>query len=218
MAHVAKAVGFRQASSYQRYEDPALYRKDTLSLPLARKLADIFEGKGSPPVRREEILMLAGIAELTPNQVISLDQHQIIWCIGEVVADVWRDTLEWPRTEWLPFLISFADERYPGAPRYSMRVRGDSMDELYPSGSFIIFVKTAEISSKPQPGDRVVVVRRREGKMEVTAKELRQAQDRLWLIPRSSNPKHESLPAPPTPQNGEQLEIIGLIVGSQRIE
>lgn len=218
MASVAKAAGYKTASSYQRYEDPALYKKETLPLPLARKLADILAGKGSPPVRREEILMLAGISELSPNQLVSLDQHQVIWCIGETEAEAWRASIEWERDRWLPFLISFVDERYPGVQRFALRVRGDSVDEFYPEGSYVVFVRFADIDRRPHQGDRVIVHRRRDGKIEASIKEFkRDANKRVWLVPHSSNPAHQSIVIDKAgvPEN---VEIYGLIVGSQRIE
>lgn len=217
MATVAKAAGYKTASSYQRYEDAALYKKETLPLPLARKLADIFSGKGSPPVRREEILMLAGISELSPNQLVSLDQHQVIWCIGEAEAEVWRTSIEWERDRWLPFLISFVDDRYPGVQRFALRIRGDSVDEIYPDGSHVVFVKFSDINRRPQQGDRVIVHRSRDGKTEVSVKEFRRdASKRTWLVPRSSNPAHQSLII--DKNSGSDAEVYGLIVGSQRVE
>lgn len=217
MAEVAKAAGYKAASSYQRYEDPDLYKKETLPLPLARKLADILAGKGSPPVRREEILMLAGISELSPNQLLSLDQHQVIWCIGEAQAGVWLPRIEWERDRWLPFLISFVDDRYPDAQRFALCVRGDSVDEIYPDGSYVVFVKFTDISRRPQHGDRVIVHRKRDGKTEVSVKEYRRdSNKRAWLVPRSSNPSHQSIVV--EKHSDHEIDIYGLIVGSQRVE
>lgn len=218
MANVAKALGLKGSSSYQRYEDPDLFKKPYLPLHMVRRLADVLSGKGSPPVSREEILMLAGIDDLSPTQMVSLDQHQIIWCIGEVAAGVWREAVEWPRSEWLPFLISFVDERHPGAQRYALRVAGDSMDEVYPDGSYVVIVKLADIGARPKPGDRVVVLRHRQGQTEATVKEYRRdAEKRVWLVPRSSNPAHDSILVDKS-SDADTVEIMGLVVGSQRIE
>lgn len=219
MEKIAKALGFKRASSYQRYEDPDRFKKPLLPLHLARGLADILAGKGSPPITREEVLMLAGLSELTAPQLQLLDEHKLVWCIAEVAAGVWREAFEWPRSDWLPVLISLADERYPGAPRHALRVRGDSMDEIYPDGSFIVFVRFSDIGGKPQTGDRVVVLRHRHGTTEGTVKEYRRdPENRRWLLPRSSNPAYSAIPLDQENERAEMIEILGLVVGSQRIE
>ena len=163
--------------------------------------------------------MLAGLSELTAPQLQSLDEHKLVWCIGEVEAGAWREAFEWPRSEWLPVLISVSDERYAGAQRHALRVRGDSMDQIYPNGSFVVFVKLADIGNKPQPGDRVVVLRHRHGTTEGTVKEYsRDAAKRRWLLPKSSNPAHKAICLDEEAGPGEVIDVMGLIVGSQRIE
>lgn len=61
MQAVAKAAGYRGASSYQRYEDPASFSDEKLPLKLVARLADVLVGKGSPPITQSEVLNLAGI-------------------------------------------------------------------------------------------------------------------------------------------------------------
>jgi len=218
MEKTAKALGYKSASSYQRYEDAGLFKKPVLPLHLVHKLADIMVGKGSPPITREEILMLGGITELSPLQARALDQHDTIWCVGEVAAGRWRESFEWPRDEWLPVIMAMADARYPGAERRALRVRGDSMDLVYPDGSYIVFVRLADIGRKPQPGDRVVVLRHEHGATEATVKEyVRDAGRRRWLVPRSSNPKHTPI-AIDAAEPGTEVDVFGLVVGSQRVE
>lgn len=63
MERLAQACGYKGASSYQRYEDAALYHRPWLPLPLVSKLADALTGLGDPPIARAEVLALAGIAE-----------------------------------------------------------------------------------------------------------------------------------------------------------
>lgn len=219
MEKIAKSVGLKRGSSYQRYEDPDRFTKPTLPLHLVTALADIFVGKGSPPITREEVLMLAGLSELTAPQLKSLDEHKLVWCVGEVAAGVWREAFEWPRSEWLPVLIPIHDERYPGIQRAALRVRGDSMDQIYPDGSLVIFVRLADIARKPVPGDRVVVLRHRHGTTEGTIKEYaRDASKGRWLLPRSSNPAHSAILLDQQKDGGETIDVMGLIVGSQRIE
>lgn len=218
MGETAKALGYKGASGYQRYEDPDLYTKDVLPLHLVWKLVNVWAGKGSPPITREEILMLAGLTGLTEPQARALDEHAAIWCIGDVAAGVWRDSFEWPRDEWLPIIMALHDTRFPGALRQALRVRGDSMDLLYPDGSFIIFVRLGDLGRKPQPGDRLIVLRHQHGGTEATVKEyVRDANKRRWLVPRSSNPAHRPISLDNV-EAGVEIDVMGLVVGSQRVE
>lgn len=216
MASIAKACGYRGASSYQRYEDEDVFKKDVLPLHLVMKLLSLLPGKGAPPIAREEVLMLGGLDNLSSAQVRALDDQQLVWCVGEVAAGVWREALEWPRGEWLPLPMALLDSRYPNAERRALRVCGDSMDELYPDGSYIVYVALAEIGRKPQPGDRVIVLRHRHDGTEATVKEFRRDGKRKWLVPRSSNPAHQAFEI--DAGKGETIEVMGLVVSSQRIE
>ncbi|CAO99330.1 XRE family transcriptional regulator (plasmid) [Azospirillum brasilense] len=58
MEKAAKAIGLKGGSSYQRYEDPNLFRDEHLPLDIAKKLADAFAEHGVP---KHETLALAGI-------------------------------------------------------------------------------------------------------------------------------------------------------------
>lgn len=63
MERLARSCGYRGASSYQRYEDAALYRRSWLPLPVVVKLAEVLTGLGEPPITRDEVLALAGLRE-----------------------------------------------------------------------------------------------------------------------------------------------------------
>jgi len=161
--------------------------------------------------------MLAGVSDLTAPQMQSLDDHRLVWCVGQAEAGVWREHFEWPRDEWLPVLLSINDDRFAGVQRKALRVQGDSMDLLYPSGSFVIFVAFDEVDRNLIPGDRVIVLRHRHATTEVTIKEFsRDSNKRRWLLPRSSNPAHA--PILLDVEETADVEVFGLIVGSLRVE
>lgn len=64
---VAQAMGLKGRSSVQRLFVPHL---DTLSIEDALRLADCFEGKGDPPITRQEVLAVSGhekLFEAVPN-------------------------------------------------------------------------------------------------------------------------------------------------------
>ena len=58
----AKALGFKGPSSYQRYENPDLFKDEYLPLEIVRKLAPLFAEHGVP---KEELLALAGLPDIT---------------------------------------------------------------------------------------------------------------------------------------------------------
>lgn len=218
MGQIAKRLGLKAASSYQRYEDPALFTKDSLPVPMVRKLLDVLPGLGSPPIAQEEVLMLAGIEGLTVPQLRSLDEQDWVWCVGEVAAGIWREAFEWDREEWKPILMGVRDARYPKARRTALLVRGDSMDELYPDGSYVIFVRFDEIATRPRPGNKIVLLRHRQGLVEATIKIFsKDAGGKSWLVPKSSNPKYTAI-ALDEPDEGVSAEVMGLVVGSHRLE
>lgn len=61
MDRLARDCGFKGASSYQRYENPDQYTRPWLPLPLVIKIADALIGKGEPPIKRGEVMALAGV-------------------------------------------------------------------------------------------------------------------------------------------------------------
>lgn len=59
MDALAKEMGYKGASSIQRYEDPAIFKKDALPFEIVEKLVPALAGKGDPPIREEEVWSLA---------------------------------------------------------------------------------------------------------------------------------------------------------------
>lgn len=57
MAHVARQLGYKTPSGYQRYEEEG---SGSIGLSFAVKVAKVLAGKGEPPVTRAEVLELAG--------------------------------------------------------------------------------------------------------------------------------------------------------------
>jgi transcriptional regulator with XRE-family HTH domain len=222
MAEAAKLMGFKGASSYQRYENADTFdRKGELPPGFIKRALRVFPGLGRPPISREDVVALGGelLTDLNVRQLEHLDRQQQVWCIGEVAAGVWREVFEWPPDDRLPVTLSLTDTRWRSAQRQALRVAGDAMDDVYPSGSLIVFVRFADIGRRPQNGDRVIVLRKnRAGHTEATVKVYsKDAQGRRWLIPKSSNPQHKAILLD-EPEHGETIDIMGLVVGSQTLE
>jgi len=62
MESLALELGMKAASSYQRYEHPDNYaRKQFLPFEIALRIGAALDGKGSPPVRLNDVTELAGV-------------------------------------------------------------------------------------------------------------------------------------------------------------
>src|SRR5690349_11467517 len=64
MEALARQIGFRRASSYQRYENAALYRRNFFSPDFIEKLRPALVGKGDPPITDEEVLALGSLGKI----------------------------------------------------------------------------------------------------------------------------------------------------------
>lgn len=108
--------------------------------------------------------------------------------LGEVQAGVWREA-ETADDERHPSIPLAPDPRFPSDKQFALLVRGESMNLVFPPGQFIICVSWTEIQRQPRDGDLVVVERRRHGLVEATVKRVRYQQNKLFLMPESSDPK-----------------------------
>lgn len=57
---LAQAMGYARASSIQRYEDPAAYKRDYFDREFVAKLIKPLSGKGEPKITPKEVWALAG--------------------------------------------------------------------------------------------------------------------------------------------------------------
>lgn len=131
MADVAKAVGFRGASSYQRYEDSGLFTKKYIPLDLAEKLARVLAGRGIPPIERDEIMTLAGSAAARPIprmiQVVGyVGAGAEVFSIDDHAKGAGLEEVECPWDGLAPSTVA-------------VRVRGDSMAPAYYDGDLIFY-------------------------------------------------------------------------------
>ncbi|MBS1096376.1 LexA family transcriptional regulator [Gluconobacter sphaericus] len=120
------------------------------------------------------------------------------------------------------------DHRYPNLPRVAFRVRGDSMDLLYPEGTIVLAVRINDLARAPKTGEKVVVIRQTNGDQEATIKQIEIKEDgKVVLWPRSSNPEFSAAIVLPSmadlvemPDNGCRPEywIEGVIIQSIRPE
>lgn len=143
-----------------------------------------------------------------PPQAVRLKKIQVR---GAVQAGAWRESVEWPLDDWFSVTVP-EDERYPTARVFGLQVRGSSMDRYYPEGTIVLAISFFDVGRPPQPGERVVVLRRSPtGEFEATLKEYetdRQGRHLLW--PRSTDPEFQApiiLPADQLPISLDNAEM-----------
>lgn len=181
--------------------------------------------KGSIP----DGLTLTKIAELSGLDVKSLTLADYeasqggpsLFIKGEVAAGVWRDAWEWERDDWQPFQGGSHIDA-PISARFGLRVVGESMNEVYPSGTILDCVSCIHAGIEQfKSGQRVIVVRKHvHGEVEATVKEYLETADGTWLVPRSSNPAFQKPIPLDRPDDPEIVEtrIVAVVKGSYRPE
>jgi repressor LexA len=142
---------------------------------------------------------------------------------GEVQAGIWKHVfISDDPEDWgvAPVAAVPAFRQYA---QYGLRVRGPSMNELYPDGSVVVCVDLLELGRDPIPGERVVCLRREGDEFEATIKELQRDADGTYLLyPRSTDPNFRH-PWRLTASRDfgaetEDIRIVALVVGSYRAE
>lgn len=149
--------------------------------------------------------------------------------LGEVEAGVFKEALEYVPEDQFEIFVP-VDPRFAKLSRGALKVRGPSMNLLYPEGTFIVFVPVIELGEEwvPRSGNRVVVQRSNDqGEVEATIKEVEFDQDgQAWLWPRSSHPEFQQPWRVPAfwdgdgefSEHSDNLRIVSLVVGSYRHE
>jgi SOS-response transcriptional repressor LexA len=132
--------------------------------------------------------------------------------LGSIQAGHWIEaaSVEGADLEMVPVV---RDPRFPHAKQYALRVVGDSMDLDYPDGSIVTCVSFADSGLALAEGMIVHVERHRAGGqlVEMTLKSVERRRGRLYLVPHSTNPKHQAIPV-----EGEgDTEVVckGVVVG-----
>lgn len=75
MDKLAKMLGYKGQSSYQRYEDSQLYTENFLPNKIIEGLLEHLVGQGNPPIQRGEILALSGAKMLLPQDVQTIGNY-----------------------------------------------------------------------------------------------------------------------------------------------
>lgn len=157
------------------------------------RIADIFEEEDSP------------FEALGPTLYVK----------GDVQAGLWKSAWEVDEDEWERY-TGRADISVPLRERFGLRVRGESMNEVYPEGTILDCVAYDGEDLIPN-GKRVIVQRIRNGdETETTVKEYYRDADGIeWLVPRSRNPALQSSFRADQEEDGvSEARIIAIVVAA----
>jgi len=191
---MAKTLGLKGASSYQRYENPETFTKDVLPNHIINKLVAKLPGNGNPPITKSEIINLGGIESDQADSVLdklkgeNSQFKKTVPLISSVRAGAWTDIGEVREThqveKWMPTTIKV------GPRAFALKVIGQSMQNPYgqpsiPEGAIVIVDPDREAES----GN--IVVAQEDAENEATIKKLDKDGSRVYLKP--LNPNYETL-------------------------
>jgi SOS-response transcriptional repressor LexA len=151
-------------------------------------------------------------ATLTP---IQLDKSVPVK--GVVQAGHWMPADELLALEGDPVRVS--SREFGGKYTYfALQVRGNSMDQFFKEGDFVVCVPYSEYPKDLMGGEFVVVQRSRNGEAEATVKQIEKRGDDVWLFPRSMDPTHVPIKYEPQDQmfddGGDDLiKILAVVRG-----
>lgn len=208
LAKIMRAKGVKPTTlSLSMGSSPTLIR-DLFEKSTDPKLSTIFRIAAALGVDASDLLL----GDLEPAPV-----GPSLYVKGVVAAGEWVEAFEWPESDWeimtgRPDVIADLDHRF------GLLVSGDSMNDVYPEGTYIECVSVfgrAEIA----PGKKVVVLLHRDdGMVEATVKELAEIDGELWARPRSSNPAHQAFKLDEPEPGILEIRIAAIVVGSMRPE
>lgn len=81
----------------QRYFEPEYRENGVLPVELAIKLAGVFEGKGDPPIRRNEVMDLTGLPRVADQTGYSRMPYEVAEAISEALARLSLEGRDPPR-------------------------------------------------------------------------------------------------------------------------
>ncbi len=142
MSAMAKELGYRTASGYQRYESAEDFKKDRLPSDLVERLAHVLVGRGEPAITLVEVGGLGGRLDLRTltdppiaTPLVAIPEYDVRVSAG---GGFHIDT-ETKRDEW-PFSRSYLEGelRLPIGQLVVLEVIGDSMFPTLASGDRVL--------------------------------------------------------------------------------
>lgn len=136
--------------------------------------------------------------------------------VGEIQAGNFRER-EVADYDYEPERIPVGiDSRFAHAQQYALKVCGDSMNELFEEGSYVICVDLygAGLDLEKAVGKIAHVERRITGTefVETTLKEITYQRGKFVLVPKSRNQKHK--PIPVDGDDETEVAVKGVVIGT----
>jgi SOS-response transcriptional repressor LexA len=201
-ADAARAFGWREPA-YRHHENGTR----SFGADAAKKYGRAFK------VKPGWLLGLENVDSGPPPQ--SREDERLV-VNGSVEAGAWRASEYW--NDERTFTIEGMPSPAPGAKRFGLVVVGRSMDEFYEPDTVLDCVSIFDTAVKPETGDHVIVEAiRADGLRELTVKEYREEDGKMWLVPRSTKQGFEPVayPGPNTEHaNDSKVQVIAFVVGS----
>lgn len=140
----------------------------------------------------------------TANSVISVPM------LGFIQAGAFMDREDLVLADDKPqFVGSVADDAFPNAKLFALKILGDSINLVCAEGGHAICVPFEETGLTPRNEMWVVVERSRGDLVERTIKRLHQEGRTLELRPASSNPRHKAISLKPSAD--QSVRIVALV-------
>jgi hypothetical protein len=156
MADMARAMGYADASSIQRYFDPDKLKAGYLKRDFVTKIEKALLGKGSPPISRPEIWELAGpefnFAPPAPNAIVGspiVTSGNMIPVYGSAVGGI---DGEFVLNGSILYEVMAPPSLSPVSGAYAVQVSGESMEPRYFDGEVVFVDPTRRVTK----GDFVV--------------------------------------------------------------
>jgi transcriptional regulator with XRE-family HTH domain len=194
-AEAAAAIGL-DLSNYNKLENG----KTKLTLSRMRELAEMFR------VEPEDLIISAqsGLRAVRVRSYVEAGRFDV--------------TPEWNEEDWYDITIPDDPDLRP-YKLFGAKVRGPSMNKLYPEGTVVIFTSMIDRPEQLLVGKRYVVEREQsDGMREATVKTLwRDETGKFCLIPESTDPRHQQ-PIDIQGSEGDTVRIVGRVVYAMRRE
>ncbi len=188
---IARAMGYSQASSIQRYFS-AGYSGETLPANFVTRLLTVLPGKGNPAITREEILDLADgtVAEIQ-RKLPDLPKSGVP-VVGEVAAGLWMEAALFEAEAAEESTVSY-DIRFPANAQFIVKVRGESLNRIAANGDLLLCVDYLAAGIAMKENDLVLVERSRDNGMTIerTAKRVVRLNGQCELMPESDDPRFQ---------------------------
>ncbi|WP_346908501.1 S24 family peptidase [uncultured Roseibium sp.] len=192
LREIARRMGYRNASSIQRYFSTD-FVKPSLPADFVAKLLPVLEGQGDPPITREQILDLAPTLVTEFDIAPSGSRPKALEIKGEVAAGLWMEAGLFETEQSEESTLAGGDRRFPPNAQYLLRIRGESMNRIARDGDLILCLDFMQAGIELKSGDVAVVERSRDGghTIERTAKRVVRHNDRIELRPESNDPRFQ---------------------------